>query len=454
MNWRIWGKRLLALCLSLCLAGLSGIQVKAVGTGSYVTAPDWPAGPEVASEGAVLMDATTGTILYEKNVDSRFYPASITKILTALLAIENCALDDVVTYTEEDIYSLEPGASSIALRPGEQLSVEESLYGLLLASGNDCANGLAHQAAGSIEAFVDMMNERLETLGCTNTHFTNPHGLHSDEHYTTPHDMALIMQAAVQNATYLRLDSTKTHFIPETNLVSEKRPVKMRHEMLDPNSSNYYEGVVAGKTGYTSNAGNTLVTYAVRDNVKLICVVMRSIGQQYSDTKKLLDYGFSSFQMYPVSTMETRYSVNSSELYGSTGGVFQDSMLSVQFDVDSWAIAPKNAAFEDLETELVFHEDEARSSVGTVVYRYEGMEVGSAGLRLKDAGKENFPFEVRSGFYLVSPNGERRLNIPLIVGFCAVGILLLLVLWRLIRTIGKKKRGGIHFKAKKKLKFK
>lgn len=453
----LWKKRtccclaaLLLMTAAMLWPGLSG---EAAGMGSYVTAPDWPAGPEVASEGAVLIDATTGTILYEKNVDQKFYPASITKIMTALLAIENCALDDVITYTDQDIYSLEPGASSIALRPGEQLTVEESLYGLLLASGNDCANGLAHQAAGNISAFVDMMNEKAAAIGCTNTHFTNPHGLHDENHYTTPHDMALIMRAALQNATYLRLDSTKTHFIPETNLVKEKRPVKMRHEMLDRTSSNYYEGVVAGKTGYTSSAGNTLVTYAVRDNMKLICVVMRSIGQQYSDTKKLLDYGFSSFQMYPVSTLETRYSVSGSQLYGESGGIFQDSMLSVAFDADSWAVGPKNAAFEDLESELVFHEEEERSSVGTVIYRYEGMQVGQAGLRLVDAGKENFPFSVRKGFYLVEASGERHINVLFLIGLSAVAALFVLIVWVLFRTIRGKRKKGIHFKSKGKLKF-
>ena len=145
--------------------------------------------------------------------------------------------------------------------------------------------------------------------------------------------------------------------------------------------------------------------------------------------------------MYPVSTLETRYSVSGSQLYGDSGGIFQDSMLSVAFDADSWAVGPKNAAFEDLESELVFHEEEERSSVGTVIYRYEGMQVGQVGLRLVDAGKENFPFSVRKGFYLVEASGERHINVLFLIGLSAVAALFVLIVWVLFRTIrGKRKK--------------
>ena len=446
---RLWKKGLAFFCIFLT-AVLWAVPAKAAGKGTYVTAQNWPEGPEVASEGAILMDAVTGTILYEKNVDQQFYPASTTKIMTALLAIENCALEDVITYTEEDIYSLEPGASNIALRPGEQITVEQSLYGLLLASGNECANGLARKAAGSVSDFVDMMNERAAAIGCTNTHFSNPHGLHEEDHYTSPHDLALIMKEASKNSTYMRIASTLTYFIPETNLVQEQRPLKSTHQMMDPNSSNYYEGVETGKTGYTSSAGNTLVTYGVRDNRKLICVVMRSIGQQYTDTKALLDYGFSNFQMYSASSMESRYSVDGSEVFGSTGSVFQDSMLSVKFEGDSWVIAPRNVAFEDLETELVL--ETGGGSVGSVIYRYEGMQVGTASLNLEEAGADRFPFAVRSGFFLVDETGQRSLNIPFFIGLGVILLLAAVIVWRLFVLFRGKRKKGLRFKAKRKWK--
>lgn len=446
MNWKRCRGALL-ICL-LCLALAVPMHAAAAGSGSTVSAPDWPSGPETASDGVCLMEATTGIVLYEKNMDERFYPASVTKILTALLAVENLSLDEMITYTADDIYSLEPGASTIALRPGEALPVSESLYGLLLASGNECANGLARQTAGSVSAFVELMNARLQELGCTGTHFANPHGLHNENHYTTPHDMARIMRAAVSNETYLRFDSTRTHIIPETNLVHEKRPVKMRHEMMDRYGKRYDERVVAGKTGYTSYAGNTLVTYAVKGDLKLVCVVMHSEGQQYEDTKALLDYGFSNFHMFETSSAETRYKVSAGsgrEIAAAVG----DSQISVRFAADSWAVAPKNVEFADLESRIEFAAD--GESMGRVVYLYQGMEVGSAGLTLEEGEGPRFPFSVRKGLKIYAADGESRWNVPLCLLVCVCAAAAAAVLIRLLR---RRRRGGgeISFRTDRKKK--
>ncbi len=440
---------LLAVCVlcALFLAPAASLTVRADGRGTYVTAPDWPEGPELASDGAILMDAVTGNILYEKNVDQRMYPASITKILTALIAIEHLSLEEKITYTRDDIYTLERGASTIALRPDEELSVEESLYGLLLASGNECANGLARQTAGSVSAFVDMMNARAAELGCTGTHFANPHGLHDENHYTTPHDMAILMRAAISNATYLRFDSTRTHIIPPTNLVNETRPVKMRHEMLDPYSANYYEGVVAGKTGFTTPAGNTLVTYAVRGDLKLISVVMHSTGQQYADTKKLLDYGFSGFQSLEASSLETRFQAGS-QTKDAMDAVLQDTLIGTDLAPDSWVTVPKNVSFSDLTADLVL--EEQGSSFGRVVYRYEGMEVGSAALTLKSGGGQTFPFSVRSGLHIVRADGEQVLNVPLLIVIGAAAVLVIVLLLLLRKRRISRSSGNISFRTDRK----
>ncbi|WP_347559678.1 D-alanyl-D-alanine carboxypeptidase [Clostridium sp. AM58-1XD] len=174
------------------------------------------------------------------------------------------------------------------------LSVNDCLYALLLKSANEVANGLAEKVSGSVSAFADKMNARAKELGCKNTHFVNPNGLNSTEHYTTPYDMALIARAAFSNDTLRKIDSTLSHKIPATKKVNQERTVTMGHKMFYSTDSRYYPGIIGGKTGYTSKAGNTLVTGVERDGVRLIAVVMKSKGTHYADTKALLDYGFAN----------------------------------------------------------------------------------------------------------------------------------------------------------------
>ncbi|WP_418579720.1 serine hydrolase [Hungatella sp.] len=248
--------------------------------------------PEIQAQGAVLMDAATGNLLYSKNAETKYYPASITKLMTALLVAEKCSLDDTVTFSKTAVTNLESGAVTLGLVEGDKLTVRQCLYGLLLKSANEVANGLAEHTAGSISAFADMMNARAKELGCTNTNFVNPNGLNDSNHYTTPHDMALIARAAFQNATVCKVASTLSYQIPATQKAAA-RTISLGHKMLYPNDSRYYQGVIGGKTGYTSLAGNTLVTCAERDGVRLIAVIMKSKSTQYTDTSALLDYGFA-----------------------------------------------------------------------------------------------------------------------------------------------------------------
>ena len=248
--------------------------------------------PEIQAQGAVLMDAATGNLLYSKEAETKFYPASITKLMTALLVAEKCSLDDTVTFSKTAVTNLESGAVTLGLVEGDKLTVRQSLYGLLLKSANEVANGLAEHTAGSISKFADMMNARAKELGCTNTNFVNPNGLNNSNHYTTPHDMALIARAAFQNGTVSKITSTLSYQIPATQKAAA-RTISLGHKMLYPNDARYYQGVIGGKTGYTSLAGNTLVTCAERDGVRLIAVIMKSKSTQYTDTSALLDYGFA-----------------------------------------------------------------------------------------------------------------------------------------------------------------
>lgn len=256
----------------------------------------WPKGPQVAAETAILMDVDSGEILYAKGIDEKRYPASTTKIMTAWLAIENSNLSDEITFSQDAVYNIEPGSTHIGIQPGEILTMEQSLYAILLASANEVSNGVAeYVGGGSISAFVDKMNERAASLGCTNTHFMNPSGLHDDNHYTTARDLATIACAAFQNKTFRKIIGTEYYIEPKTNLTDEERWLNNHNKML-LSGEKHYDGCLGGKTGYTTTAGNTLVTFAERDNMRLVCVVLAdTLRFQYSDTASLFDYGFGNF---------------------------------------------------------------------------------------------------------------------------------------------------------------
>lgn len=276
--------------------------------------------PEVEAEGAVLMDAATGTVLFGKHEHDSFFPASITKVMTALLVLENCSLDEVVTFSASATTNLESGAVALGIVEGDRLTVEQCLYGLLLKSANEIGNGLAEHVAGSVSAFADMMNARARELGCKNTNFKNPHGLNDAEHKTTPYDMALILRAALENETFCRIDTARTYDFPATR---EKAActITMGHKMMYPSDSRYYEGIIGGKTGYTSLAGNTLVTGAERNGVRLISVVMKAKNTHYQDTKAMLDYGFANYKALMEGSMKGEGAASSPVLVGQASEI-------------------------------------------------------------------------------------------------------------------------------------
>ncbi|MCI7796600.1 MAG: serine hydrolase [Lachnospiraceae bacterium] len=247
--------------------------------------------PQVQAESAVLYDVTHGKFLFEKNADEKLYPASITKLMTALLVLEHADLNDTVTFSEAAVTNLESGAVTLNLTAGDRVSVKDCLYGLLLKSANEVANGLAEYVGGSVSGFADMMNAKAAALGCADTHFVNPNGLNNQNHYTTCRDMAKIAEAAFANQTLCGIASTLSYTFPATKKVSA-RTITPGHKMLYPTDSRYYEGIIGGKTGYTSLAGNTLVTCTERDGVRMIAVVLKAKSTHYTDTKAMLDYGY------------------------------------------------------------------------------------------------------------------------------------------------------------------
>ncbi len=249
----------------------------------------------VMPEGAAVMEVATGQILYDKNMNEKYYPASITKVMTALVALEQGKLTDVLTVSENAVYSV-TGTSHIALAPGEVLTLEEALYGLMLASANDCAVAIAEHIGGSEEAFVKLMNDKAKALGANKTHFANPHGLHAEDHFTTAYDMALITREAMKHPDFVRISGTVLYTMSPTNLQSEERTIANQNSMLK-NGKYSYEYAQIGKNGYTSQAKNTMVVEAKRGSLELICVVMNCTdgNQKYTDAAKLLDFCYDNF---------------------------------------------------------------------------------------------------------------------------------------------------------------
>jgi D-alanyl-D-alanine carboxypeptidase len=271
---------------------------------SASAAASWPEAPEVNAQNAILIDADTGAILYEKNAYDRCYPASTTKILTGLLTVENCSMDDIVTFSSAAANSVSWEDANLATKAGEEYTVEQALYGLLLYSANEIAYGLAEHVGGTLENFVEMMNERAKELGAVDTHFANASGLFNKNHYTTAYDMAMIARGCYNNSTFVNIDSTDTTYsIGPTNMTSTTRTFRHRHLMLKGRDF-YYEYCKGGKTGYTDEAGYTLVTFAEKDDMRLICVVFNCTDSnvRFTDTRTLFDWGFNNFKKVTVSS--------------------------------------------------------------------------------------------------------------------------------------------------------
>ncbi len=263
------------------------------------------AAPSLISESAVLMDADTGQVLYDKNMHTQKHPASITKIATVICGLENGNLSDKITMSENAVFSVSRNSSHIALDVGEELTLEEASYAALLVSANEACNGIAEHCGGTIENFVSMMNETARAAGAKNTSFVNANGLRNENHLTTAYDMACITRYALRNDDFRKIFGTYKYKMAPTNKQPEERPFVNQHYMIsDP--ALLYDGFIGGKVGYTTDALCTLVTAAERDGRTLIAVVMRSPRDydRYTDTKALLDYGFENFYTLTITNSD------------------------------------------------------------------------------------------------------------------------------------------------------
>ncbi len=368
-------------------------SVRATGTGTAAESDQiWPDGPGVYAEAAIVMEASTGLILYEKNIHEDYYPASITKILTALIAIENSSLGEVVTFSRNAIFDVEADSSRIGIDVGEQLTMQQCLYGILLESANEVTYAVAEHIAGSVPAFAEMMNKRAKELGCQDSNFVNPHGLPDDNHYTSAYDMALITREAMKNETFRKIFGTRTYQIPPTNIQSEVRNLRNHHKFV-LRQEYRYDDCIGGKTGYTSKARYTLVSVAKRGDLELISVIMRvdSNDHQYADSAKLLDFGFDNFSIYSIADLESSQALTESPMFTRYNSLLSGSDSPIVTDEDGYLVLPNTASFEDASKEVTFYSKAdpapSREVIGKISYTYDGKYVGGADILYDDTDK-------------------------------------------------------------------
>ena len=332
----------------------------------------------------ILIEANTGKILYEKNSNDVRFPASTTKIMTAILTVENCNLDDVATVSHNAVYSIPYDYTHASLKEGEELTIEQLLYALMIPSANDAAIVLAEHISGSVEEFAKLMNKRAEELGCKNTHFVNPNGIHSKDHTSTSYDLALMGKFAMQNSIIRKIVSTTQFTLPATNKYSKAdRTFNNSNDLLNTYSRYYYEGTTGVKTGYTGEAGNCIIASAKKNDFEVILVVLggestnTGLSQRYLDCKTLFDYAFNN---YSLKTLNEKNAVL--KQITVRGATEETQNLNVLIKDKIEIFSENSADLSSLEPEITLDENlmvpiSANSAIGKITYNYDGQTYSS-----------------------------------------------------------------------------
>lgn len=358
--------------------------------------------PDIASPSALLMDYSSGKILYEKNINEKRYPASLTKIMTAIIVLENCELSDIATVSYDAVMSLSSGYVTANLQIGEEFTVEQLLYVLMVGSSNDAAIVLAEHVSGSVEKFADLMNEKAKELGCTSTNFVNPNGAHDENHYSTAYDLALMARYAMKNETFRTLVSTTSYTLPTTNKYDrEDRIFRTTNSLLHLDTSdradNYYYQYATGiKTGFTTPAGNCLIASANKNNLELITVVLGAsqtkdgLSQRYLDTLSLFDYGYNTYTLKQIinkgGIIQTLNIKNATRKTKKVEAVVANDVYALmkQVDKDS-AVLPEINLNDNLKAPL-----KKGDVIGSVTYTVDGIQYTEDLLANNDVKKSRF----------------------------------------------------------------
>lgn len=433
-KWLAW-LLLLAMLFTLAIPVAAEDTAEVVDeTGETVEEPF-----SIKAKAAMLVDLNTGRSIYEQNADERVYPASLTKIMTCLVALENGNLSDIVTVSESALSTLDADSSVAGLKVGEQMTLENMLYCMMIVSGNDACNVIAEHIAGSVEDYVRMMNERAYELGCENTHFVNVHGLHDEDHYTTVRDLSIITQAALKSANFRQITGLPEYELPATNL-SDARTLTTTNMLIYRHSANnyFYPRASGIKTGYTSAAGRCVISTAKDDGVELlgiVCGANTSIDQygglvmeSFPECIKLFDYGFDGFSY--VSAISPLYPLAQVTVKNSAGS-------------EAVALAPKNAILALLpndydESKMVIDidvpDDEVEAPVkkgdvlGSVNVNYDGEDLGTTDLlAIADVAKSELTAVASETTTYIQSNWWKWLVVIILLLLAALCVLVLVM---------------------------
>lgn len=354
----------------------------------------------INSEVAILMDSSTGKILFEKNSKEKRYPASTTKILTAIIAIENCNLDDKVTASYDAVMAIPSGYSNAAIQVGEELTIKQLLEVFLVHSANEAGYVLAEHVGGSIESFATMMNTKAMEIGCNDTHFTNPSGIHDEDHYTTAYDLALIAKYCMQNTTFRNIVSQKSCTIPSTNKY-EERTFNTTNDLLKLNNTTrkdnyYYKYAIGIKTGYTSQAKNCLVSASNKDGFELISVVLgatqteEGLSARYIDSRNIFEYGYENYTIRKIKSKDDI--VTQIDVPKATRDT---KNLNLCMSSDITALVSKSENSNDILPTITINENISApiskgAIIGTIKYTIDEVEYSADLLAANDVEKSKF----------------------------------------------------------------
>lgn len=367
---------------------------------------NWPKGPAIGARSAILMEMNTHTILYAKNIHEKNYPASTTKILTCLLAMQNCTMDETVTFSYDSIHDVPSDGSKLGdVDEGDSLTMEQALYCVLVQSANEVSSAVGEHVAEKlnltsenqkpINAFADLMNQKAAQLGCQNTHFVNANGLYDDNHYTTAYDLALIGCEFFNNELLCKMSSTpQYHF--RLNPTDEDERWMASKNQLYKGKPYEYSYLLGSKTGFVSQSRQTLVSAAEKNGMKLVCVIFcEETPYQFEDTIALFQYGFENFQRLSINENETNYKIITSDLFDTDNDLFGDSTPLMTMEDNSYVILPNTAAFTDTVSSLNYENQtiqDGQDVIATINYTYSDTPVGSCRIIFSKSDQTKFTF--------------------------------------------------------------
>ena len=346
------------------------------------TYTNWPIGPAIGAEAAILMDANTGAILYEKNIHARLYPASITKLLSTYIAVQECELDEMVTFSEEAVHSIKWWEdANMGVYAGSSLTVEEVLYGILVGSANEAAYAIAEHISGNLNNFSSLMNQTAKELGCKDSNFVTPNGIHDENHYTTAYDMALIAKAFFSNETLTKMSSTTRFDVPVTDTQPREGLMLTAKSQLLPGKPYAYSSLVGTKTGYTDQARQTLVSCAEKNGLKLICVILKEESPaQFTDTIELFNYGFDNFEALHLNEVDNQYSIDN-HFFTRDIDLLGSSKTILSLNKNDYIILPNTLSIDNLSSK-VSYDNKNDSSVACINYYYKNHLLGKIDVEL------------------------------------------------------------------------